>query len=248
MAEDFTHFGFRRIPVADKARQVADVFHRVAGKYDLMNDIMSLGSHRVMKRLAVELARLREGHRVLDLAGGTGDLTRLMAPLVGATGTVILCDINPSMVAEGRRRLIDQGMVQNVEYLIGDAEALPLPGESVDAITMAFGLRNVTDQMAALASMHRVLKAGGRLVVLEFSRPSQPLVQTAFDTYSSIWPDIGRRLLNDADSYRYLIESIKMHPDQETLKQMMTDAGFSNCEYHNLMGGIAAIHVGSKSD
>lgn len=245
--DETTHFGFKSVPIKEKAGKVAEVFHSVAGKYDLMNDVMSLGSHRLMKQFAVELTVARKGHVILDLAGGTGDLTKRLVPLVGDEGHVILCDINQSMLAQGRDRLLDDGIANNVTYLQADAEKLPMPDDTVNSITMAFGLRNVTRKEIALASMLRILKPGGRLVVLEFSQPENDLLKTAYDKFSGLWPKIGKTLTGDESSYRYLVESIKMHPDQETLKQMMQEAGFVKCEYHNILNGIAAIHVGRKA-
>ena len=245
--DETTHFGFKSVPIKEKAGKVAEVFHSVAGKYDLMNDVMSLGSHRLMKQFAVELTVARKGHVILDLAGGTGDLTKRLVPLVGDEGHVILCDINQSMLAQGRDRLLDEGITNNVTYLQADAEQLPMPDDTVNSITMAFGLRNVTRKEIALASMLRILKPGGRLVVLEFSQPKNDLLKNAYDKFSGLWPKIGKTLTGDESSYRYLVESIKMHPDQETLKQMMQDAGFVKCEYHNILNGIAAIHVGRKA-
>lgn len=244
--EKTTHFGFKQVPIAEKAKHVAGVFSSVAEKYDVMNDVMSLGSHRLMKQFAVELTAARKGHQILDLAGGTGDLTARLSPLVGNEGQVVLCDINAAMLSEGRDRLLDRGFVGNIQYVQGDAEKLPFPSGCMNAITMAFGLRNVTDKDDALASMLDVLKPGGRLVVLEFSTPQNPIVKSTFDRFSGLWPKIGQSLVKDSDSYQYLVESIKMHPDQETLKTMMEDAGFVRCQYHNLLNGIAAIHVGRK--
>lgn len=242
-----THFGYQQVPVEDKARRVADVFHSVAAKYDLMNDLMSLGVHRLWKRYAIALAGLHRGDSVLDLAGGTGDLTERMLPLVGAKGRVVLSDINASMLEEGRRRLLDAGIVGNVEYVLADAEALPFPDASFDVVTMAFGLRNVTHKERALASIQRVLKPGGRLLVLEFSKPVVPGLAPVYDLYSfRILPLMGRLVANDADSYRYLAESIRMHPDQETLRDLMQAAGFESVEYYNLTGGIVAVHRGYK--
>jgi len=245
--DEITHFGFKSVPIKEKAGKVAEVFHSVAGKYDLMNDVMSLGSHRLMKQFAVELTAARKGHVILDLAGGTGDLTKRLVPLVGEEGHVILCDINQSMLAQGRDRLLDDGITNNVTYLQADAEQLPMPDDTVNSITMAFGLRNVTRKEIALASMLRILKPGGRLVVLEFSQPENNLLKNAYDKFSGLWPKIGKTLTGDESSYRYLVESIKMHPDQETLKKMMQEAGFVKCEYHNILNGIAAIHVGRKA-
>ncbi len=244
--EKTTHFGFKQVPIADKAKHVAGVFSSVAQKYDLMNDVMSLGSHRLMKQFAVELTSARKGHTVLDLAGGTGDLTARLSPLVGPEGRVILCDINQAMLSEGRDRLLDRGLVGNVSFVQGDAEKLPLPDNHVNAITIAFGLRNVTDKDAALKSMLRVLKPGGRLVILEFSKAQNPLVKSAFDQFAGLWPKFGQQFVKDADSYQYLVESIEMHPDQEPLLEMMNDAGFVRSKYHNMLNGIAAIHVGRK--
>lgn len=241
-----THFGFRQVPIKDKAKHVAKVFSSVAEKYDLMNDVMSLGSHRLMKQFAVEQTAARRGHTILDLAGGTGDLTAKLAPLVGDEGQVILCDINPEMLSEGRDRMLDKGLVKNVRYVQGNAECLPFPDNHVNAITIAFGLRNVTDKDAALRSMLRVLKPGGRLVILEFSTPQNPIIKSGFDRFAGLWPKFGQKLVNDADSYQYLVESIKMHPDQETLLQMMDDAGYVRTRYHNMLNGVAAIHVGRK--
>lgn len=241
-----THFGFKQVPIAEKAKHVAGVFSSVAEKYDVMNDVMSLGSHRLMKQFAVELTAARKGHRILDLAGGTGDLTARLSPLVGDEGEVVLCDINRAMLSEGRDRLLDKGLVQNIQYVQGDAEKLPFANDQMNAITIAFGLRNVTNKDAALASMLKVLKPGGRLVVLEFSTPQNAIVRSTFDRFSGLWPKFGKSLVKDSDSYQYLVESIKMHPDQETLKTMMEDAGFHRCQYHNLINGIAAIHVGRK--
>ena len=245
--DEITHFGFKSVPIKEKAGKVAEVFHSVAGKYDLMNDVMSLGSHRLMKQFAVELTVARKGHVILDLAGGTGDLTKRLVPLVGEEGHVILCDINQSMLAQGRDRLLDDGITNNVTYLQADAEQLPMPDDTVNSITMAFGLRNVTRKEIALASMLRILKPGGRLVVLEFSQPGNDLLKNAYNKFSGLWPKIGKTLTGDESSYRYLVESIKMHPDQETLKKMMQEAGFVKCEYHNILNGIAAIHVGRKA-
>ena len=244
--EETTHFGFKKVPVREKASKVAEVFHSVASKYDLMNDVMSLGSHRLMKQFAVEQTSARTGHVILDLAGGTGDLAARLAPMVGDTGQVILCDINQSMLSQGRDRLIDKGIVGNVAYLQADAEKLPLPDEHLNAITIAFGLRNFTRKEVALESMLRVLKPGGRLVILEFSTPKNTMIKSAYEKFSGFWPKIGKTLTGDQDSYQYLVDSIKMHPDQEALKQMMQDAGFVKCVYHNLLNGIAAIHVGRK--
>ncbi|HEX2243155.1 MAG TPA: bifunctional demethylmenaquinone methyltransferase/2-methoxy-6-polyprenyl-1,4-benzoquinol methylase UbiE [Gammaproteobacteria bacterium] len=241
-----THFGFRQIPVADKARKVAGVFNSVAEKYDIMNDLMSFGIHRLWKCYALLLAGVRTGQRVLDVAAGTGDLAMRLAAQVGPSGEVWLCDINNAMLARGRDRLIDRGLISNVRYVQADAENLPFREDYFDRITIAFGLRNVTDQAAALVSMYRVLKPGGLLLVLEFSKP-RPCLERAYDFYSfNALPLMGRLVAGDADSYRYLAESIRMHPDQEMLIKMMARAGFERCEYFNLSAGIAAVHRGYK--
>jgi len=240
-----THFGYQTVAAAEKAGKVAGVFDSVADKYDVMNDLMSLGIHRLWKRFAINLANLRRGERVLDLAGGTGDLTSRMLPLVGPDGLVVLSDINASMLNEGRKRLLDEGALGNVTYAQLDAEQLPFPDHSFDCITIGFGLRNVTDQRRALAAMFRALKPGGRAIILEFSQPLAPGLQPVYDLYSfKVLPWLGELVANDADSYRYLAESIRMHPDQETLLQMMQDAGFERCQYFNLAGGIVAVHRG----
>ncbi len=242
-----THFGYQTVAASEKVRKVAGVFDSVAGKYDLMNDLMSLGVHRLWKRFAVNLTGLRPGDRVLDLAGGTGDLSSRMVPLVGAKGRVLLSDINASMLGEGRKRLVDEGITGNVSYVQADAEQLPFPEHSFDCITISFGLRNVTRKDRALAAMHQALKPGGRVVILEFSRPIAPGLQPAYDLYSfAVLPVLGKLVANDAASYRYLAESIRMHPDQDTLLQMMETAGFERCQYFNLSGGIVAVHRGYK--
>ncbi len=242
-----THFGFEEVAVEDKAHRVAGVFHSVAAKYDLMNDLMSGGIHRLWKRFTIELSAVRPGHKVLDIAGGTGDLAYQFSKLVGDSGQVILSDINSSMLNVGRDRLIDRGVNQNVQYVQLDAQHIPFEDNSFDCVTIAFGLRNVTDKDLALRSILRVLKPGGRLLVLEFSKPGNPLLEKVYDEYSfRLLPFMGKVITNDADSYRYLAESIRMHPDQETLKTMMDDAGFANTQYHNMTGGIVALHKGIK--
>jgi demethylmenaquinone methyltransferase/2-methoxy-6-polyprenyl-1,4-benzoquinol methylase len=246
MSDKTTHFGFQQVPEEEKARRVRRVFDSVAGDYDLMNDVMSLGIHRLWKRLTIELANIQPGQRVLDLAGGTGDLVMLIAPKVGPQGQVVLSDINGPMIRTGRVRLLDRGIAGNVEYVQADAERLPFPDHSFDCVTMAFGLRNVTRKQAALESMYRVLRPGGRLLILEFSRPTA-LLRPAYDFYSfSILPRLGQLIAGDAASYRYLAESIRMHPDQNALLGMLEAAGFEACDYHNLTGGIVAIHRGYR--
>jgi demethylmenaquinone methyltransferase/2-methoxy-6-polyprenyl-1,4-benzoquinol methylase len=246
MAEKTTHFGFRDVPLADKARHVREVFDSVADNYDLMNDLMSFGIHRLWKRFTIGMAELKPGQCVLDLAGGTGDLTRLMAPRVGREGLVVLSDINAAMLGNGRSQLLDKGIAGNVDFAQANAEQLPFRDNCFDLVTMAFGLRNVTDKQQALNSIYRVLRPGGRLLVLEFSRPVAAL-KPAYDFYSfNILPKLGRLVARDEASYRYLAESIRMHPDQQTLRSMMQQAGFENCDYHNLTGGIVAIHRGYK--
>ncbi len=246
MPDKTTHFGFRDVPVEEKAGHVRAVFDSVADNYDLMNDLMSFGIHRLWKRYAINMAGIRPGQRILDLAGGTGDLTRLMAPLTGPAGHVVLSDINAAMLNKGRSALLDHGISGNVSFTLANAEQLPFPDNSFDLVTIAFGLRNVTDKQQALHAMQRVLRPGGRLLVLEFSRPA-PVLKPAYDFYSfSILPRLGRLVARDADSYRYLAESIRMHPDQQTLQGMLEQAGFEQCDYHNLSGGIVAIHRGYK--
>lgn len=243
---DTTHFGFEQVPVTDKARRVADVFSSVARRYDVMNDLMSAGIHRLWKRFTIDMAGVRAGEFVLDVAGGTGDLTRAMARQVGARGLAVLSDINPDMLGEGRRRLLDDGLV-NVPTLLANAEMLPFADASFDCVTIAFGLRNVTDKDAALRSMYRVLKPGGRLLVLEFSKPLSRGLAAVYEQYSfKVLPAMGRWVANDADSYRYLAESIRMHPDQDTLKGMMDAAGFVHTQVYNLTGGIVALHRGYR--
>jgi demethylmenaquinone methyltransferase/2-methoxy-6-polyprenyl-1,4-benzoquinol methylase len=242
-----THFGYKTVDREQKEGMVAGVFHSVAAKYDVMNDLMSAGIHRLWKRFTIELSGVRSGHHVLDIAGGTGDLAAKFSKIVGPEGRVVLADINESMLRVGRDKLTDLGIVGNIEYAQANAEALPFPDNTFDCITIAFGLRNVTDKDAALRSMLRVLKPGGRLLVLEFSKPENELLNKAYDTYSfKLLPKIGKLITRDEDSYRYLAESIRMHPDQETLKTMMEEAGFARCEFHNMTGGIVAVHKGLK--
>lgn len=240
-----THFGFSEVPVEQKVTKVAEVFHSVASNYDIMNDVMSLGVHRFWKKFTLDQAGARPGHKVLDLAGGTGDLAKVFARKVGRNGQVVLADINSSMLEEGRRRLTDAGIAGNIEYAQVNAECLPFPDDHFDIVTIAFGLRNVTDKDAALRSINRVIKPGGKLLILEFSKPLSESFSKVYDLYSfKLLPKLGKLIANDEESYRYLAESIRMHPDQDTLKGMMEDAGFSQCSYHNLTGGIVALHKG----
>ncbi len=244
---DTTHFGYEQVPTADKADRVRGVFDSVASRYDVMNDLMSLGVHRIWKRFTVAQTGLREGERALDVAGGTGDLTVGMARLVGRSGEVVLTDINENMLREGRGRLADAGVAGNVRYAVADAERLPFPDRAFDCVTIGFGLRNVTDKDAALAEMFRVLRPGGQLLVLEFSHPVTPGLKPLYDAYSfGVLPLMGRLVAGDSASYRYLAESIRMHPDQETLLGMCEAAGFEHCRYHNLSGGIVALHRGYR--
>ena len=246
MSKNTTHFGYETVPVTEKAGRVRGVFDSVASRYDVMNDLMSGGLHRLWKRYTIDQAAVRRGQTVLDLAGGTGDLAQRFVQQAGDTGRVVLADINHAMLVQGRRRLIDAGASANLSIAQVDAEALPFASGTFDCVTMAFGLRNVTDQSAALASIFRVLKPGGKLLVLEFSRPTEAL-KPAYDFYSfNILPLMGKVVADDEDSYRYLAESIRMHPDQETLLGMMETAGFERCSYDNLTGGIVALHVGYK--
>ena len=239
-----THFGFETIPEDDKVRKVAGVFHSVAEKYDVMNDVMSAGLHRIWKAITIAHAGIRPGFKVLDIAGGTGDLALAFAKKAGPTGEVWLTDINESMLRVGRDRLLNKG--QPVPISLCDAEKLPFPDNYFDRVSVAFGLRNMTHKDAALAEMQRVLKPGGKLLVLEFSKIWDPL-KKPYDVYSfSVLPWLGQKIAGDAESYRYLAESIRMHPDQETLKLMMQDAGFGRVDYFNLTAGVAALHTGIK--
>lgn len=239
-----THFGFQHVPEHDKTRRVGEVFRSVAGKYDFMNDLMSAGMHRLWKRFAVERANLRVGERVLDVAGGSGDIAATCAKKVGASGEVWLTDINAAMLSVGRDRLLAQGQV--LPLAICNAEQLPFPSSYFDCVTVAFGLRNMTHKERALSEMCRVLRAGGRLLVLEFSKVWAPL-KTAYDAYSfNVLPVLGKVIAKDEAAYRYLAESIRMHPDQEQLKTMMQSAGFGSVQYHNMSAGVVALHVGVK--
>ena len=247
MTDDSTDFGYERVKTAEKAGRVREVFDSVAAQYDLMNDLMSGGLHRLWKRFTIELSAVRSGQTVLDIAGGTGDLAAKFSKLVGTDGKVILADINAAMLSVGRDRLIDKGALSNIDVVQADAQFLPFEDNTIDCITIAFGLRNVTDKAKALRSMHRVLKPGGRVLVLEFSKPTSPLLSKVYDAYSfSALPAMGKLITDDADSYRYLAESIRKHPDQESLLEMVEDAGFVDCRYHNMTGGIVAVHRGIK--
>lgn len=244
---DSIDFGFKKVAREQKKGLVANVFNSVAAKYDVMNDLMSLGIHRIWKRYTIDCSNVRAGMKVLDIAGGTGDLTAQFSRRVGPSGEVVLADINDAMLKVGRDKLRDKGLVNNIHYVQADAEDLPFADNSFDIITIAFGLRNVTDKAAALRSMYRVLKPGGRLLILEFSKPVTPGLNQVYDFYSfNILPKMGEAVANDADSYQYLAESIRMHPDQETLKGMLVDASYENVDYQNLTGGIVALHRGYK--
>jgi len=239
------NFGHRKVAPEEKTRLVRGVFESVADNYDLMNDLMSFGTHRLFKRMTLEMSGVRPGDRVLDLAGGTGDLAALFEPVVGAEGLVVLADINSEMMRVGRDRLLDRGITR-VAFCQANGERLPFANNTFDCITIGFGLRNFTDKVTALAELNRILRPGGALLVLEFSKPQHPLVEAGYRAFQSLWPGMGRLLVGDADSYRYLVESIDVHPSQEALKLMMEDAGFRSVEYHNLLTGVAAIHRGVK--
>jgi demethylmenaquinone methyltransferase/2-methoxy-6-polyprenyl-1,4-benzoquinol methylase len=239
-----THFGFKTVDETEKAKHVRGVFDSVASKYDVMNDLMSMGLHRVWKAYTVQVANLKEGDQVLDIAGGTGDLSMAFAKKVGATGRVVHTDINEAMLSTGRDRLVDQGLA--LPTLVCDAEKLPFPDGHFHVVSVAFGLRNMTHKDAALKEMCRVLKPGGKLLVLEFSKVAKPL-EKAYDWYSfKILPQLGKLVAGDADSYRYLAESIRMHPNQEDLKTLMKNAGFGHVDFHNLSAGVVALHMGIK--
>jgi len=247
MTDNTTHFGYETVDTAEKQGRVREVFDSVASQYDIMNDLMSMGTHRLWKRFALSKTGLRPGQSALDVAGGTGDITIGLMKQVGETGSVCLTDINAAMLEVGRDRLLDKGFMKGLSVVQSNAEKLPFRDNSFNAITIAFGLRNVTDKQAALNSMARCLKPGGKLLVLEFSKPVIKLLEPVYDTYSfKILPALGKIVANDADSYKYLAESIRMHPDQETLKGMMQDAGLDDCRYYNLSGGIVALHTGYK--
>ncbi len=242
-----TDFGFTKVPRNEKSRRVADVFHSVSEKYDVMNDVMSFGLHRLWKRFTLAESGVRPGQSILDVAGGTGDLAREFAKKIGQDGLIVLADINEKMLAQGRARLTDQNIIHPVHFVQADAERLPFPDNYFDCISIAFGLRNVTCKMSALKSMYRVLKPGGKLLVLEFSKPVLPWLTTLYDTYSfNLIPKLGAWICNDEQSYQYLVESIRMHPDQQTLKNMMQECQFEDVAFHNLTGGIVALHKGFK--
>ncbi len=244
---DFVDFGYERVPPGEKRRRVRGVFDSVAHRYDLMNDLMSAGLHRLWKRFALARTGLRAGQSALDVAAGSGDLSEGMARQVGPAGRVLVTDINAAMLDLGRSRMLDAGLVSNVSYLQANAEQLPFSGPAFDCVSVGFGLRNVTDKHAALAEMYRVLRPGGRLLVLEFSRPRLKLLDTAYEAYCMhVLPKLGRWVADDADSYRYLAESIRVHPDQESLKSMLAGQGFERCRYHNLSGGVVALHMGFR--
>jgi len=247
MSESTTHFGYREVPESEKARLVDRVFSSVAQKYDVMNDLMSFGAHRLWKRYFVATSGVRAGDVVLDLAGGTGDIAALLLPRVGAEGAVVVGDINADMLRVGRDRLIDRGKLKGLDYAQLDAESLPFPDKSFDCVTMAFGLRNVTHKERALSEIHRVLKIGGRALILEFSRVRAEFLKPLYDFHSfEVLPRLGRLIANDEASYRYLAESIRQHPDQDTLKAMMESAGLARVDVRNLSGGIVAIHRGYR--
>jgi demethylmenaquinone methyltransferase/2-methoxy-6-polyprenyl-1,4-benzoquinol methylase len=247
MDNEFTHFGFEKVPLQEKQQRVYHVFESVAPRYNLMNDLMSLGIHRLWKRFAANISGVRPGAHILDVAGGTGDMARLYAKQTGAAGNIVICDINHDMLLTGRDQLLDEGVCRNIRWTQGNAEDLPFAANTFDLVSIAFGLRNVTDKQRALVSMYDKLKYGSPLVILEFSSLVLPLFREMYDKYSyNLIPLLGKYIAHDEQSYRYLVESIRMHPDQETLKQMMINAGFAKVEYHNLSGGIVAVHKGYK--
>jgi len=244
---DTTDFGFQHIPTAEKVNRVAEVFHSVAPQYDIMNDIMSLGLHRLWKYFAVSQTQLKAGDHALDLAGGTGDMTKLLFKNVGKTGRVTLCDINRRMIESGRARLTNSNHIENITFAQANAEALPFVNDAFDGVVMSFGLRNVTNKRAVLEEIYRVLKTGKKMIILEFSTPTSTMLKKIYDQYSfKIIPKIGAWVAKDKQSYQYLVESIRMHPDQDTLLNMIEASGFSRCGYHNLAGGIVAVHYGYK--
>jgi demethylmenaquinone methyltransferase/2-methoxy-6-polyprenyl-1,4-benzoquinol methylase len=241
-----THFGYKEVPIEDKEKLVKGVFDSVASNYDLMNDVMSFGIHRLWKQYAIDIANVKKGDAILDLASGTGDLIKLYHKKIGNSGRIVSSDINEAMLDEGKRNLINSGVL-GIEFVQANAEKLPFEDNSFDLVSIAFGLRNVTDKDKALSEMCRVLKPGGVLIVLEFSKTTNPVLEKIYDAYSfNLIPKFGSWFAGDEDSYQYLAESIRKHPDQETLKQMIIDAGFDMCEYQNLTGGVVAIHKGIK--
>ena len=245
--EPTTHFGFTEVPLKEKNQRVADVFHSVADQYDLMNDVMSLGLHRLWKKFTIAKSNIQTGQIVLDIAGGTGDLAAQFAKKVGNQGQIILADINEKMLQKGRERLLDKGIAGNIAFVQADAEQLPFPTNYFDCASIAFGLRNMTDKAAALRSIYRVLKPGGKLLILEFSKPAYPLINSLYDTYSfKLITTIVSWIANDKKSYQYLVESIRMHPDQAALKKLLEACDFEDVDYHNLTGGIVALHIGFK--
>lgn len=245
--EQVTHFGFQSVPINEKETKVKEVFHSVAKNYDIMNDLMSFGIHRLWKYLTIELSQIRQDDLILDLAGGSGDLTKLICKKIGVNGQVVLADINSSMLIVGRNRLMDKGFYKNISFIQANAEYLPFANNLFNCITMAFGLRNVTDKLKALKSMFKVLKPGGKIIILEFSTPNVPYLKPIYDWYLfNVLPKIGGFIAKDEKSYQYLAESICMHPNQDDLKEMIQEAGFEDCYYHNLSGGIVALHIAYK--
>lgn len=245
--ENKTHFGFQEVPISEKQTLVGNVFRSVAGKYDVMNDAMSLGVHRLWKWFAIAQSGVKRGDAVLDLAAGSGDLSSQFADKVAERGGVVVTDINQAMLEQGRQRLANEGKVGNIRYALVNAEQLPFSDGKFDCISISFGLRNVTDKDKALASMYRCLKPGGRAIILEFSQPTNETFRKVYDTYSfNVIPKLGKLITNDEASYQYLVESIRQHPPQDELKQMMLDAGFDKVKYHNLTGGVVALHIGYK--
>ena len=244
-AQEEVNFGYQKVSPKEKTKRVGDVFKAVADRYDVMNDLMSLGTHRIFKRMMLQMSGARAGHSILDLAGGTGDMAELFAPVVGASGRVILTDLNEPMMRVGRNRLIDEGLSQ-VQFCRAPAEALPFSDNAFDCACISFGIRNFTDKDQALSELLRVLKDGAPLLVLEFSKPQDPLLESAYKVFQALWPPVGKFFVGDAQPYQYLVDSIRVHPDQKALKQMFEDAGFEKTQYHNLVGGVAAIHRGVK--
>lgn len=246
-SKEKTHFGFQTVALEEKEKKVEAVFHSVAKSYDLMNDLMSFGIHRLWKHFSIGMSGVRAGQTVLDLAGGSGDLTRLLSQRVGEKGRVYLADINEAMLGVGRDRLTDLGLLDNICFVQANAECLPFADDLFDCITMAFGLRNVTDKQTALESIYRVCKPGGKVMILEFSTPTNAVLKPIYDWYSfNLLPRLGQLFAGDAGSYQYLAESIRMHPPQDELKSMIEKAGFEDCYYHNLTGGIVALHIAHK--